>query len=250
MSADRELKIWFVGPVAEHYDASTGYEHVPEVIESTVDFLAALVGDGRALELAIGTGRIAVPLRRRGVPVAGIELSEEMVAVLQQKPGAADIEVVIGDMAEARVEGTFSLAFLVFNTIGNLTSQDWQVECFVNAARHLAVGGHFVIEVLIPPLRRLPQGQRFVPFDVSATHVGVDELDVTTQMGTSHHFYIGEGKGRVFAMPWRYVWPSELDLMARIAGMELRERWADWERRPFTAESYQHVSVWEKVSSA
>lgn len=248
MPSEREVKNWFVGPIAEHYDASTGYEHHPEVIEQTVDVLAELAGDGRVLELAIGTGRIAVPLRRRGVPVAGIELSEEMVAILRQKPEAADMEVVIGDIATARVEGEFSLAFLVFNTIGNLTSQDWQVECFVNAAQHLAPGGRFVIEVLIPPLRRLPLGQTLVPFDVSKEHVGVDELDVTTQMGISHHFYVGEGRGHVFSMPWRYVWPAELDLMARIAGMELHERWGDWDKRPFTTESYKHVSVWQKPS--
>jgi SAM-dependent methyltransferase len=248
VSTDRELKDWFTGPVAENYDSSVGIEHEPAVIERTADFLAELAGNGRALELAIGTGRIAVPLRQRGVRVAGIELSDDMVAVLRQKPEAADIEVVMGDIATARVEGEFALAFLVFNTIGNLTSQEWQVECFENAARHLEPGGRFVIELLVPPLRRLPLGERWAAFDVSATHVGIDELDVVTQLGISHHFFVNGDHGRVTSVPWRWVWPAELDLMARIAGMQLRERWGDWDRSPFTANSYKHVSVWEKVT--
>jgi SAM-dependent methyltransferase len=238
-------KDWFADSAAR-YDEALGTMGSPQTIERTVDFLAELAGDGRALELAIGTGRIALPLAARGIDVAGIDLSEPMVERLRAKPGAADIEVTIGDIATTRVDGTFRLVYLVYNTINNLTTQDAQVACFENAARHLEPGGSFVIEVGVPELRRLPPGERFVPFSVTPTHVGVDEYDVVDQGLISHHYGVGDGKSRQISMPFRYVWPAELDLMARLAGMRLRERWQDWDRSPFTSESRRHVSVWTK----
>ncbi len=218
----------------------------PEVVEPAVDFLAALAGNGRALELGIGTGRIALPLTQRGVPVHGIDLSEQMVARLRAKPGAEKIAVTIGDFATTHVDGTFSLAYVVFNTIGNLTTQNEQVACFQNVASHLAPGGCFAIELGVPELRRLPPGERFVFFDVSETHLGFDEYDVADQRAVSHHYLRGaDGTFEQSSLPFRYVWPAELDLMARLAGMTLRERWAGWTREPFTSESTTHVSVWQ-----
>jgi len=216
------------------------------MVEPVVDFLAGLAGEGGALELGVGTGRIALPLARRGVRVHGIDLSEAMVAKLQAKPGGDRIEVTIGDFATARVDGSFAVAYLVVNTIMNLTTQEEQVACFRNVADHLEPGGCFVIEVMVPRLRRLPPGERYQPFDVSPTHVGFDEYDVALQGLVSHHYWIEEGEVEVSSPPFRYVWPSELDLMAQLAGMTLRERWSDWTREPFTSESAKHVSVWEK----
>ncbi|MGH9206342.1 MAG: class I SAM-dependent DNA methyltransferase [Acidimicrobiales bacterium] len=216
------------------------------VVDPAVNFLADLAGGGSALELGIGTGRIALPLRQRGVHVHGIDLSPDMVAQLMAKPGAEEIAVTIGDFASTTVVGTFRLAYLVYNTITNLTTQDEQVECFCNVAAHLEPGGCFVVEVGIPELQRLPPGETFRAFTVSPTHLGFDELDVATQGGVSHHYWVVDGQARVFSLPYRYVWPSELDLMARIAGMGLRERWSSWKRQPFTSDSGSHVSVWEK----
>jgi SAM-dependent methyltransferase len=232
--------------VAARYDESSADMFEPAVIEPVVDFLADLAGDGAALELGIGTGRIALPLAHRGVPVHGIDLSEAMVARLRAKPGAERIGVTMGDFATTTVEGTFSLAYLVFNTINNLTTQDEQVACFQNVAAHLEPGGCFVIEVGVPALQRLPPGETVRPFDVSPTHLGFDEYDVVSQGLISHHYSLVDGGLEVVAMPFRYVWPSELDLMARLAGMRLRERWGGWKREPFTSESTKHVSVWEK----
>jgi SAM-dependent methyltransferase len=237
---------YFGEEVAARYDASSGDEFEPAVIEATVDFLTELAGDGAALELAIGTGRVALPLSQRGVRVAGIDLSEAMVSKLRAKPGGGEIEVAIGDFATTRVEGTFRLAYLVFNTINNLTTQDEQVACFENAGAHLEPGGCFVIEVGVPRLRLLPPGQRFVPFDVSNNHIGIDEYDPLNQGLVSHHMSLVDGRWKRRSIPFRYVWPAELDLMARIAGLRLRERWEDWRRKPFTADSRKHVSVWEK----
>ena len=220
----------------------------PAVVEPAVDFLAGLVGNGSALELGIGTGRIALPLAKRGVPVHGIDLSEAMVARLRAKPGAESIGVTMGDFATTTVEGRFSLAYLVFNTIMNLTTQDEQVACFQNVAAHLEPGGCFVIEVALPDLQRLPPGERYRPFRVTETRLGFDEYDVVLQGLISHHYAARDGKLDVLSMPFRYVWPSELDLMARLAGMTLRERWSGWRREPFTAVSTKHVSVWQKES--
>lgn len=230
---------------AERYDASSASMFAPEVLGPTIDFLATLAGDGRALEFAIGTGRVALPLTERGVRVTGIELSRAMTAKLQEKPGAESIDVVIGDMTSAQVEGKFRLVYLVFNTIGNVETQDAQVAVFCNAAHHLEPGGHFVVEVGVPNLRELPLGQTVQPFHVSEDRFGFDEIDVVTQHAVSHHFKIEEAGARHFACPYRYVWPAELDLMAQLAGMELVERWENWSRKPFTAQSRQHVSVWQ-----
>jgi SAM-dependent methyltransferase len=224
---------WFAGDVATRYDESTA--GMP--VEPVVDFLLPLASGG-ALELAIGTGRIAVPLAERGVRVAGIDFSPDMVAQLRQKTD--EIPVAIGDMTTTLVEGTFSLVYIVFNSINNVTTQDGQVAVFANAVAHLPPGGCFVVEVGVPNTQRLEV------FDLSDTHVGVDELDFDTQRLVSHHFSLVEGEWRRLSMPFRSVSPAELDLMARLAGMELRERWADWDRSPFTAESKKHVSVWEK----
>ena len=241
---------YFDEPVAATYDDDEGGMFSPEAIDPAADFLAALAGDGAALEFAVGTGRIALPLSRRGVHVHGIELSEAMVRRLTAKQGAEQIPVTIGDMAATRVPGRFRLVYLVFNTIGNLTTQDSQVDCFCNAAAHLDEGGCFVIEVGVPQLQRLPPGEKFVPFDVSPAHVGFDEYDVVTQGLVSHHYTAeAEGRMRYASGPFRYVWPAELDLMARIAGLRLRERWGGWHREPFTAASTSHVSVWEKTAT-
>jgi SAM-dependent methyltransferase len=221
----------------------------PEVLGPTVDFLAEVAGDRRALEFAVGTGRVALALSARGVDVAGIELSRAMVLQMNVKPGAERVPVTIGDMATTRVEGTFGLVYLVFNTITNLLTQDDQVACFCNAAAHLEIGGHFVIEVFVPALRRLPIGERLVAFEVTNSHVGVDEYDIVNQALTSHHFWSSDGRTERFDSPHRYAWPAEYDLMARIAGLTLRERWSSWHRAPFTAESTAHVSVWEKTGT-
>ena len=236
---------YFGEDVAAKYDESSNSMFDPAVVDPTVDFLAELAGDGRALELGIGTGRIAVPLVGRGVEVHGIDLSRTMIKRLQAKPGGEGITVTIGDFATAKVDGTFRLAYLVFNTIMNLTTQAAQVACFRNAASHLEPGGCFVIEVGVPDLQRLPPGERFVVFDASETHWGIDEYDVLNQGLISHHFQVVDGKVVQSSGPFRYVWPAELDLMAELAGLVLRERWAGWKREPFTSDSREHVSVWE-----
>jgi SAM-dependent methyltransferase len=233
--------------IADRFDERYAQLAEPAVVDPIVDFLVERARGGAALELGIGTGRIALPLARRGLRVHGIELSEAMVAHLRAKPGAESVGVTIGDFATATVEGTFSVAYLVANTIMNLTTQDEQVACFRNVAAHLEPGGRFVIEVLVPGLRRLPPGEVFQPFDVSPSHLGFDEYDVAQQGLISHHYWIEDGRVEVFSPPFRYVWPSELDLMARLAGMKLRERWGGWGREPFTSESNKHVSVWEKT---
>jgi SAM-dependent methyltransferase len=236
----------FGEPVAARYDELSADMFEPAVVDPAVDFLADLAGQGDALELGIGTGRIALPLARRGVRVHGIDLSEAMVARLRAKPGAERIAVTIGDFATTGVEGRFSLAYLVFNTIGNLTTQDQQVACFQNAAAHLQPGGCFVIEVGVPQLQRLPPGETVRAFSLTPTHLGFDEYDVATQGLISHHYQIEDGRMDAGSLPQRYVWPSELDLMARLAGMTLRERWGGWRREPFTGDSVKHVSVWER----
>jgi SAM-dependent methyltransferase len=237
---------YFDEPVAARYDAGLGAMGEAAAVAATVDFLVEHARGGSALELGIGTGRIALPLQDRGVQVAGIDLSAAMVAQLRAKPGGDRIPVTVGDFAHATVEGQFRLAYLVFNTIMNLTSQDEQVACFQNAAAHLEPGGRFVIEVTMPDLQRLPRGERFRPFTVTDTRLGIDEYDVVNQGLISHHYRV-EGEGpNVLSIPFRYVWPAELDLMARLAGMRLLERWAGWDRSPFTAESDKHVSVWVK----
>jgi SAM-dependent methyltransferase len=218
-----------------------------EVLEPTVNYLAALAGDGRALEFAIGTGRVAVPLTRRGIPVTGIELSAPMVERLRTKADEAAIPVVIGDMATARAPGEYTLVYLVYNTISNLLSQAEQVACFRNAARHLLPGGHFVIELWVPELRKLPPGQQATVYHIEPGYIGLDTYDVVQQHVVSHHFRFGEGKrAELFRSPHRYIWPAELDLMAQLAGFEFEARHADWVGTEFTAESPSHVSVYRK----
>jgi SAM-dependent methyltransferase len=238
---------YFGERVAARYDDPSDEMFQPSAIDPVVDFLASLAGDGAALELGIGTGRIAIPLAQRGVRVHGIDLSEAMVARLRAKPGAEKIGVTIGDFAATRVDGPFALAYLVFNTINNLTTQDEQVACFQNVAAHLEPGGCFVIEVGIPALQRLPPGETVRAFTIDPTHLGFDEYDVVSQGLISHHYLVVDGELEILSTPFRYVWPSELDLMARLAGMTLRERFGGWNGEPFTSSSTKHVSVWEKT---
>jgi SAM-dependent methyltransferase len=235
--------------VAATYDEYRDPMFSQEVIDPTVDFLARLAGDGKALEFAIGTGRIALPLKLRGVEVHGIDLSRAMVARLQAKPGGSDIPVTIGDYTTTRVDGSFRLVYLVYNTIQNVTSQAGQVEAFRNAAAHLEPGGVFVIEVGMPDLQRLPPGDRFVPFSFTDHHAGMDEYDIASQGLVSHHFTKRGDQWEYSSGPFRYVWPSELDLMARMAGLTPRERWSGWKGEPFTSDSRKIIAVWERPSN-
>ena len=239
------------GPeVAAAYDDTPDPRFSPEGVGRTVNVLAELAGDGAALEFAIGTGRIGLPLAQRGVPVTGIELSEAMVDQLRAKEGNEQIGVMIGDMTTTVVDGTFRLVYLVYNTIGNVWTQDAQVACFMNAAAHLEPGGCFVVEVGVPRLRALPPGQDAHVFSHAPGYVGYDRYtDLVAQQAVSHHFLSAGDDVREVRTPFRYVWPSELDLMARLAGMWLRDRWADWDRSPFTGESGSHVSVWERAEA-
>jgi SAM-dependent methyltransferase len=237
---------YFGERIAAGYDASTEEMGEPGAVDPAVSLLAGLAGEGRALELGIGTGRIALPLARRGVPVHGIDLSRAMVARLRDKPDGDAIGVTIGDFATTVVDGRFSVAYLVFNTIMNLTTQEAQVACFRNVAAHLEPGGCFVIEVGVPELRRLPPGQTIVPFQVSPERWAFDVYDTATQAMSSNYVKVIGGVGEYRSIPFRYVWPAELDLMAQLTGMRLRERWAGWTREPFTSDSDQHVSIWEK----
>jgi SAM-dependent methyltransferase len=240
-----EAEIWNE-QVARGYDESSAHMFAPEVLGPTVEFLARRAGGGPALEFAIGTGRVALPLRARGVPVTGIELSRPMIAQLRTKVGEAALPVIRGDMATATAPGEFRLVYLVFNTIANLLTQEEQVACFANAARHLSPGGRFVIELWVPQLRRLPPGAPGTVGAAEAGYVEVDTIDVVRQHVVSHHFRFGERGDavRLFRTPHRYVWPAELDLMARLAGFTLESRHADWSGAEFTATSPSHVSVY------
>jgi SAM-dependent methyltransferase len=237
----------FTGSIAEEYDRDSPEMFARGVVDATVGFLVDEARGGTALEFGVGTGRIALPLSQSGVGVCGIDISADMVAQLRTKNGSDAIGLTIGDFATTRVAGTFSLVYLVYNTIGNLTDQEEQIACFRNAAAHLAPGGRFVIELGVPDLRRFPPGAAAQPFEVSATHLGFDTLDTATQQGVSHHYLIDGDRVTRFDCPYRYAWPAELDLMARLADLELRARWADWDRSPFTAESRKHISVWERM---
>lgn len=240
---------YFGERVAASYDDPSDRMFHAEAIDPAVSLLAELAAGGRALELAIGTGRIGLPLSQRGVPVHGIEMSRAMAARLSGKPGGDAIAVTIGDMATTRVDGTFTLAYLVFNTINNLTTQETQVACFRNVAAHLAAGGCFVIETSIPPLRHLPPGQDIHGYRASPDRIVSYSYDHATQNYSGHYVEFTEGTGEYRTIPFRYVWPSELDLMARLAGLRLRHRWANWNRKPFTTNSRSHVSVWEKPAA-
>jgi len=239
---------YFDERIARSYEAKWPELFEPAVVNPTVNFLSDLAGTGCALELGIGTGRIALPLSRRGLHVHGIELSPAMVAEMRTKPGGDNIGVTIGDFATTTVDGRFTLAYLIRNTIMNLTTQDQQVACFRNVAAHLEPGGCFVIEVMVPELQRLPPGETVHAFAVTPSHLGFEEYDVATQIAVSHHYWVVDGRLETLSAPFRYVWPSELDLMALLAGMTLRERWSNWNREPFTRDSRQHVSVWRKAA--
>jgi SAM-dependent methyltransferase len=242
----RQEDIWDAD-TAQRYDTPGWGMFAPEVLEPTVDRLAELAGNGRALEFAIGTGRVAVPLANRGISVTGIELSPSMVEKLRSKADDAAIPVVIGDMATARAPGEYALVYLVYNTISNLLTQAEQVACFRNAARHLPSGGRFVIELWVPELRKLPPGQHATVWHTEPGYIGLDTYDVLQQQVVSHHFRFGEGRqAELFRSPHRYIWPAELDLMAQLAGFDLETRHADWEGTKFTAESRSHVSVYRK----
>lgn len=239
-------EVWDEG-TAERYDATAAEKFAPEVLDPTVDFLARLAGSGAALEFAVGTGRVGIPLAARGVPVTGIDLSDPMVAQLRRKIDEADLPVVVGDMATTTVPGEFSLVFLVWNSIANLRTQAEQVACFRNAARHLSPGGRFVIELWVPPIRRLPPGQQAVPMSIGEGHLVFDTYDFATQHCTSHHYYReADGTTRYGSGNFRYIWPAECELMAQLAGLELESRFADWDRSLFTSDSESHVSVWRK----
>ena len=240
---------YFGERIAERYDDVRSEMFTPEVIEPTVDFLATLAGNGRALELGIGTGRIALPLASRGVPVHGIELSRAMVERLRAKPGGDAIPVTIGDFATARADGTFTVAYLVFNTIMNLTTQEAQVACFRNVATHLQHGGTFVIEVMLPELHLLPRGETFRTYRATEYRWDFDEYDIANQGLISHHYRIIDGQLDRNSIPFRYVWSAELDLMAQLAGMHPPERWSGWNREPFTGDSNKLIAVWQKPTA-
>lgn len=245
----RQEQIWDVD-AAQRYDTPGMGMFAPDVLGPAVDRLVDLVGDGRALEFAIGTGRVAVPLAERGVPVTGIELSTPMIDQLRTKVNETSIPVVVGDMASAQAPGDFTLVYLVFNTISNLLTQAEQVACFRNAARHLSLGGRFVIELWVPELRQLPPGRQATVWQCEPGFVGLDTYDVLQQRVVSHHFHFGEGKqAQLFRSPHRYVWPAELDLMAQLAGFELEARHADWKGTEFTSESRSHVSVYRRAAA-
>jgi Methyltransferase domain len=232
---------------AEVYDATYAYESVPSVVDPMVDLLAEFAGGGLVLEFAVGTGRIALPLRTRGVPVSGIELSPHMVEQLRRKPGAEGIPVVIGDMAKERVAGSFALVYVVANSIMNLTTQEEQLEVFTNAAAHLESGGRFVVELIVPQLRRVPPSQTGWIFKMDPNHVGIETFDdVANQVAWSHHWKVVDDRFVHHAAPYRYIWPSELVLMAKLAGMELEARWGNWDRSPFTADSGKQVAIFVK----
>lgn len=246
----RSSDVW-TAEAALRYDATYAELSTAEALAPTLDVLTELADGGPVLEFAIGTGRVAVPLTRRGVAVSGIELSPAMVEQLRTKADEASLPVVVGDMATAEAAGQFRLVYLVFNTIGNLRTQEAQAACFRNAARHLQPGGRFLIEVGVPALRRFPPGQSAIPFDVSDDHVGFDTYDPVSQHAVSHHYYhLPDGTVRHSHLHYRYVWPAELDLMAQMAGMELEHRWGDWDRQPFTADSQSHVSIWRRPATA
>jgi SAM-dependent methyltransferase len=243
---------WYGDEVAATYDDDTADMSTPGALAPIIAVLEEFAGTGPILELAIGTGRVALPLAQRGHHVVGIELAPAMVARMRAKQGrdGAAVPVVLGDMTSAQAPGvgSFSLVYLVYNSLMNLTSQEAQVRCFENAAAHLAAGGHFLVEILVPALRRLPAGERFVVFDQSDSHVGIDEYDTATQDLWSHHIsFLPGGQVRRASPPFRYAWPAELDLMARLAGLRLVRRWGDWDKSDFTGESTKHVSVWQKA---
>lgn len=237
--------------LAEVYDVTYAAQFDPSVLDPIVDVLAGLAGAGPALEFAVGSGRVALPLCARGVRTRGLELSPHMVEQLRAKPGADAVTVTIGDMATTRVPGVFTLVYLVANTIMNVTTQDEQIAVFANAAAHLEPGGYFVVEIMVPQVRSVPPGAPGRVFTLESNHVGIETIDDPVgQIASSHHWMEVGGRVVRHSAPYRYVWPSELDLMARIAGFRLRDRWAGWDQKPFTSTSTSQVAVFEKLSQA
>ncbi len=240
-------KIWDAD-TAQSYDTPGTGMFAPEVLGPTVERLAELAHGGRVLEFAVGTGRVAIPLAALGVPVTGVELSPAMIGQLRAKADEAALPVIVGDMTTATAPGDYTLVYLVYNTISNLLTQAGQVECFRNAARHLAPGGRFVIELWVPELRKLPPGQQATVWQLEPGYIGLDSYDVLNQQVVSHHFSFEDGRQtRLYRSPHRYIWPAELDLMAQLAGFELESRHADWAGAEFTADSRSHVSVYRKL---
>lgn len=236
----------FTGIKATNYDRGAPEMWDPVLLDATAEFLAAQAHGGPALEFGIGTGRVAIPLSERGIQVHGIDISADMIDELRRKPGSEAIGATVGDFAVAAIPGEFSVVYVVYNSISNLLEQSEWVETFRNASRHLLSGGVFVMELDVMGLRRFPPGATVLPFDVSPNHLGFDTLDVAKQRGVSHHYVVVDGRGGHFESPFRFAWPAELDLMAEMAVMRLRERWGDWDRTPFTGESTKHISVWER----
>jgi SAM-dependent methyltransferase len=236
----------FTGRVAEGYDLGSPEMYEPALLTATAAFLSAEARGGRALEFGIGTGRVALALSQLGVPVSGIDISADMIDQLHRKPASAPIETAVGDFATTVVAGEFSLVYVVFNSITNLLEQSEWVQAFRNAARHLGPAGRFVMELEVPDLRRFPPGSVARPFEVGPRHLGFDTLDLASQQGVSHHYYFVEDQVGRFDSPFRYAWPAEVDLMAEMASMKLRDRFADWDRSPFTGDSRKHISVWER----
>jgi len=235
---------------AKDYDTPGRGMFAPEVLGPTIERLRGLADGGRVLEFAIGTGRVAVPLAEAGVPIAGIELCQPMIDQLRTKADEDVLPVVLGDMTTARVEGTFNLVFVVFNGISNVLTQDRQIAVFENAARHLVPGGRFVIELWVPDLRSLPPGRTGSVFAAAPGYLAADIFDPVAQHVVSHHVQFDPEAGtraRIFRSPHRYIWPAELDLMARITGFTLESRHGGWSEEPFTAESTDHVSVYRLV---
>jgi SAM-dependent methyltransferase len=240
---------YFDDHVAATYDETAAEMFGRSTLDPAVDFLARLADGGPALEFGIGTGRVALPLAERGIAVTGIELSTAMVAKMREKPGGDAIDVAIGDLSTTKIDGRFTLVYVLWNTITNLTTQEAQVACFRNAAAHLEPGGRFVVEVFVPSLQRLPAGETFQVFHGSESYWGIDEIDVVSQRAVSHHIEIVDGKVDRLSVPYRYVWPSELDLMAQLAGLSLEARYGGWREEPFAADSRDHVSVWRKPAT-
>lgn len=233
---------------AQNYDRNHAERFGTDEVNLTASVLADLAHGGPAVEFAVGTGRIALPLVATGVKVHGIDFSEPMLAELRKKSGADQLDLVAGDMTTTQVCSDASLVYLVFNTITNLRTQDLQVACFKNAAAHLAPGGCFVIENGVPKLRQLSPVDRVRPAHMSEEHVCLDEyVDLVNQISVSHHFYVEGDTARTLSGAFRYVWPSELDLMAQLAGMRLESRWANWQRAEFADDSLSHISVYRKA---
>lgn len=234
--------------VAANYDSQVPERFEPALLDAAVAVLSDLADGGDVVEFAIGTGRVALPLAAAGVSVSGLDASQPMLDQMAKKPGADQIPVTLGDMTTTRIADDAALVYLVFNTIGNLRTQALQVECFRNAAAHLAHGGRFLIQNHVPELASLPPGETIRTNEITPRHLGFDEfVDRVDQILVSHHYFIDGDDIRRLSGAFRYVWPSELDLMAQLAGMTLEYRWADWSRAPFTGDSPAHVSVWRKA---